>query len=128
MSSQTYFDVGFPGAVTLGDRCVISHGVRLLTHDFSLDRTAERRSGQLDKELMREAPVRVGTQAFIGMGVIILPGVTVGDGAIVGSGAVVTKDVPNDSVVAGNPARVIATTSEYWDKRRSSFREQARRR
>ena len=44
---------------------------------------------------------------WIGGGAILLPGVTVGRGAVVGAGAVVTRDVPADTVVAGNPARVI---------------------
>ena len=49
--------------------------------------------------------------ASIGAGAVILPGVTIGEGAMVGAGAVVTKDVPANSVVVGNPARVIRTLS-----------------
>ncbi len=57
----------------------------------------------------REGPVTIGTRCFIGGGSIIMPGVIIGDGSIVGAGSVVMADVPPDSVVAGNPARVIAT-------------------
>ena len=49
----------------------------------------------------------IGKMCFIGAQAIIMPGVSVGDHCIVGSGAVVTKDVPSNSVVAGNPATVI---------------------
>lgn len=52
-------------------------------------------------------PVVLGDRVWIGAGAIILPGVIVGDGAVVAAGSVVTADVPSQTVVAGNPARVI---------------------
>lgn len=52
-------------------------------------------------------PVVIGNSVHIGDRAIILPGVTIGDGVQVGAGAVVTKDVPPDSIVVGNPARVL---------------------
>lgn len=52
-------------------------------------------------------PVRIGDNVWIGGGAILLPGVAIGANSVVGAGAVVTRDVPSDVVVAGNPARVI---------------------
>lgn len=52
-------------------------------------------------------PITIGNNAWIGGGAIVLAGVTVGENAIVGAGAVVTKDVPPNTLAAGNPARVI---------------------
>ena len=52
-------------------------------------------------------PCTVGKNCYIGFGAVILPGVTVGDNCIVGAGSVVTRDVPPNSVAAGNPARVL---------------------
>ena len=52
-------------------------------------------------------PVRIEDNVWIGGGAILLPGVTVGDNSVIGAGAVVTRDVPANTVVAGNPARVI---------------------
>ena len=49
----------------------------------------------------------IGNQCFIGMNSIILPGVKIGNNVIVGAGAVVTKDIPSNTIVAGNPAKVL---------------------
>lgn len=54
-----------------------------------------------------DGDIRIGNDAWIGAGVIILPNVTIGEGAVVGAGAVVTRDVPPYTVVAGVPAKVI---------------------
>ncbi len=54
------------------------------------------------------APIVIGNHVWVGTNAIILKGVTIGDGAIIGAGAVVTKDVPENCVVAGNPAKVIS--------------------
>ncbi len=59
-----------------------------------------------------EKPVIIGNDVWIGARVIILPGVCIKDGAVIGAGAVVTKDVPEYTVVGGNPARVIKTRQE----------------
>ncbi|MGB1311421.1 MAG: DapH/DapD/GlmU-related protein, partial [Leucothrix sp.] len=62
------------------------------------------------------AKTRIGKHCFIGCASIILPNVTIGDQVIVAAGSVVTKDVPSNSIVAGNPAKVIKSdiqTIEY---------------
>ncbi len=58
----------------------------------------------------------VGNNVFIGNNSILLPGVIIGDNYIIGAGSVVSKNVPENSVVAGNPAKVIMSFSEYADK------------
>jgi len=63
---------------------------------------------------------RVKRGARIGVNVTILPGIVVGEEAMVGAGSVVTKDVPDRAVVAGNPARVIATIDEVLEKKRKT--------
>lgn len=54
-------------------------------------------------------PVLIKKNAWIGARAIIMPGVTIGENAVVGSGSVVTKDVPDNTIVVGNPARILRT-------------------
>ena len=54
--------------------------------------------------------------AYIGAYSQIMPGVTIGEGALVAAGSVVTKSVPKNTVVGGNPARIICSTNEYLEK------------
>jgi maltose O-acetyltransferase len=65
--------------------------------------------------------VDIGDNVFIGYGSIILPGVNIGNNCIVGAGSIVSKDVPDGSVVAGNPARVICRTSDYLQKHKEAM-------
>ncbi|PZQ52695.1 MAG: acyltransferase [Rhodovulum sulfidophilum] len=65
------------------------------------------------KRLDAVGPVIIRDDVFIGRGATILPGVTIGPRAIVGAGAVVSRDVPPNSVVAGNPARFIRTLDAH---------------
>ncbi len=67
------------------------------------------------------APITIGDNCFIGMHSIIMPGVSVGDNSIVGAGSVVTHDVPPNSVVAGNPAKVIKSVDELIQKRKKEM-------
>lgn len=127
IAPDVFWDCDWPGAITVGDRCVISRQVVLLTHDFSLDRVAEAKLGRSDRELTYRGAVSIGALAFLGLGTIVMPGVSIGRGAIVGAGSVVTKDVPPDTVVAGNPARVLGTTDDYWARSLARFEWQDRR-
>ena len=57
-------------------------------------------------------PIRIGDDCWLGGGVIVCPGVTIGNRVIVGAGSVVTHDIPDDVVVAGNPAKIIKTIEQ----------------
>ena len=57
-------------------------------------------------------PVRIGSNCWLGAGVIVLPGVTIGDNTVIGAGSVVTKDIPANVVAVGNPCRVLRPISE----------------
>lgn len=81
--------------IEIGDFCLIGPGVHIYTSGHTLDK----------KRDITKAPVKIGKGVWIGGGSIILPGVTIGDRASVGAGSVVTKNVPEDALVYGNPAR-----------------------
>ena len=95
------------GGITLGDGTLIGHNVVLTTlnHGLSPD----------DRGTLYPAPVIIGKNVWIGANATVVPGVTIGNNAIIAAGAVVTKDVPENAVVGGVPARIlkmIADTKE----------------
>jgi acetyltransferase-like isoleucine patch superfamily enzyme len=106
-------------SIEIGDRVLISHSVNIfdsLTHPLQAAARHEQvkqifEQGHPLKLSLDESPVKIGNDAWIGAGAIVLRGVTVGDGGVVAAGAVVTKDVPPYSIVAGNPAVVIRELS-----------------
>ncbi len=83
--------------IEIGDDCMFAYGVVVTTATH--DHTAE----IMNRSFIMK-PVRIGANVWIGVNAVILPGITIGDGAVVGAGAVVTKDVPENTIVAGNPA------------------------
>ena len=100
ISSHTFICEG----VTIEDGVFIGHGVMFINDRFPRA-TAE--GGTLQTEADWQCiPTRVKNGASIGSGAVILCGVTIGENALVGAGAVVTKDVPDNAVVAGVPARL----------------------
>lgn len=92
--------------IRIGDNCMLAPGVQIYTATHPLD-PVERNSG---KEYAK--PVTIGDNVWVGGNAIINPGVTIGDNVVIASGAVVTKDVPNNVVVGGNPARIIKEINE----------------
>lgn len=87
------------GGVYIGDGALIGHHcmIATLNHEFAPDHRQE----------LHPKPVRIGRNVWIGANVTILPGVTIGNGAIVSAGAVVTKDVAENTIVAGVPAKKV---------------------
>lgn len=67
----------------------------------------------------------IGDNVFIGMNSSIMPGVHIGNNCVIGTGSVVTKDVPDNMVVAGNPARIICTLEDFYKKRKARFVDDA---
>src|SRR5256885_9259355 len=101
ISSHTFICEG----VTIEDNVFIGHGVTFINDTFP---RATAPGGELQTQQdWKVEPTRIKAGASIGSGATILCNVTVGDRAIVGAGAVVTRDVPPDTIVAGNPARVV---------------------
>ncbi len=92
------------GGITIGDGALIGHNVVLATlnHDFSPN----------NRSTLHPAPIVIGKNVWIGSNATVVPGVTIGDGAIIAAGSVVTKDVPENAVAAGVPAKVVKYLEE----------------
>lgn len=87
------------GGLYIGNNVSISREVFILTltHDYN----------SFDFDL-KEGPVHIGDNSWIGIRAIILPGVTIGPGAVIGAGSIVTRDIPANAVAVGSPAKVVA--------------------
>ena len=93
------------GGITLGDGALIGHNVVMATLNHS-EQPEERAN-------LHPAPIHIGRTVWIGASATILPGVTIGDGAIVGAGAVVTRDVTENMIVAGVPAKILRSINTF---------------
>jgi acetyltransferase-like isoleucine patch superfamily enzyme len=108
--------------ISIGDNVEITRGVIIITHDYSWS-VYKQLYGNI---VGSRAAVHIGNNVFIGINAIILKGVTIGDNVIIGANSVVTKDVPSNSVVAGSPARVIASVDEIYAKRAERYLGEAK--
>lgn len=93
ISSSAHLDKSInPKGIFIGTNTLITREVMILAHDAS-------RKVKLD--------TKIGNNCFIGVRSIILPGVSIGDEVIIGAGSIVTKDIPSNTIAAGNPAKII---------------------
>ncbi|PFN07052.1 DapH/DapD/GlmU-related protein [Bacillus cereus] len=93
--------------ITIGDNVTLAPRVHILAHDAST---------KLHLNYTKIGLVSIGNDVFVGAGTIILPNVKIGNSVIIGAGSVVTKDIPENSVAVGNPAKVIDKTNNYLNK------------
>lgn len=98
IEGKVKFDRLFPEGIHVGANTLIGNGVVILSHDHCK---------RVEDNQPYLTHTYIGKNCFIALNSIILPGVKIGDEVIVGAGSVVTKDVPSNTVVAGNPAKVI---------------------
>lgn len=104
-------------SIEIGNYCIVSWNVGIADGDFHPIDPAQRIQDAMalcvydpnrpPRPPIRTAPVRIKDNVWIGMGAVILKGVTIGENAIVAAGAIVTKDVPPNAIVAGNPAKIV---------------------
>ena len=107
-------DPGHASLITIGDNVTFAPNVHILAHDASTRRA-------LGYTMLGK--VEIGNDVFIGANSTVLLGVTIGDGSIIGANSLVSHDVPPNCVYAGNPAKMLMTTEEYYEKRRKQMEE-----
>lgn len=90
--------------LTIGDNVTLAPRVHIICHDASTKH---------ELGYTRIGLVNIGNNVFIGAESVILPGITIGDNVVVGANSVVTNNIPSNSVVAGNPAKVISKLDNY---------------
>ena len=110
ISLKAHLDKTNPSGIHIGQGTLVAFGAVILSHDLAR---------------VLHTDTYIGRNCFIGAHSIILPGIRIGDGCIVATGSVVTKNVDSNSIVAGNPARVIRTgiRTGKWGMLEDAYRE-----
>ena len=110
-----------PYLVSIGNDVKITRGVTILTHGYDWSVLA----GVYACVLGSAGKVSISDNVFIGMNATILKGVSIGKNVIVGANSLVNKNIPDNCVVAGNPAKIICSIEDYYSKRKAVQKEEA---
>jgi len=113
ISSKIWFDGTDYSLISIGKEVTMSSYIRVLTHDWALHTIAKAFDIEQDKILGRVKGVSIGDYSFIGTGTILMPGCCIGRGCIIAAGTVVRGNVPDFSIYAGSPGKVIGSSKEY---------------
>lgn len=97
----------------IGDCVIISKNVLFLNHDYSITCGLNSLGRNVTHDAYFLKSIYIGDNVFIGANSILLPGVHIGANSIIGAGSVVRGNIPDNSIVQGNPAQIIAKTTEW---------------
>lgn len=117
----TRLDTQRPELITIGNNVDMNKNFQILTHDWG-SRVFRAKYHDL---LNSTGQVVIGDNIYFGTDVIVLGGVTIGSNCIIAAGSVVTKSIPDNSVAAGVPCRVLCTLDEYYAKRKQNALSEA---
>ena len=107
-----FWEPSEPYLIKIGNNCQITRGVLFFTHGGA---------GAVRKwypKFDTFGKITIGDYVYIGCNSIVLPGVTVGNNVLIAAGSVVTKSIPDNVVVGGNPAKIICSIESYLDRNR----------
>ncbi len=114
-------DTSRPWLIEIGNHVRITKNVTILTHGYDWS-VIKVKTGEI---LGSSGKVKIGDNVFIGMNSTILKGVTIGNNVIIGANSLVNKDIPDNTVAAGNPVRVICSLDDYIVKRQKAQKDEA---
>lgn len=103
------YEPWYADQIELSDGVILSAGVRLVSHDSAYSNVF----GDLP---IKFGKIKIGKNTYVGVNSIILCGISIGENCIIGAGSVVNRDIPANSIAAGNPVRVISSISEGFEK------------
>lgn len=119
----TTIDITQPSLISIGNGVSIVGNTTILCHDMSW-RVFKNLTGEI---IGANGEVIIGNNVFIGLGCIILQNTRIGNNVIIGAGSLVTKDIPDNVVVGGRPAKILMTLDEYYNKRKKEYVEDAKK-
>ena len=111
-----YIDPAHCWHIRIGNNVTLAARVHILAHDGSTKHL-------LGLGYTRVSNVTIGDHVFIGVGTIVLPGVTIGNNVLIGAGSVVSRDIPDNSVAVGNPARVVSSLDDYVNREKGRMKD-----
>ena len=106
---QCIIDPSHCWLISIGSNVTLAPRVHILAHDASTKRVLG---------YTKIGLVSIGDDVFIGASSVVLPGVKIGNGAIIGAHSVVSRDIPEDCVAVGNPARPVGSTADFYTKQK----------
>lgn len=106
-------DYGHGYLIEIGNNVTITHSA-ILSHDASTKKFVG---------YSKIGKVKIGNNVFIGHGSVVLPDVTIGDNVVVGCNTVIRRDVPDNCVVSGNPAKIICSIDEFKEKHMANMKD-----
>ena len=117
IASSAYLDGQGYRMITIGKDVVISREVMLLTHDYSIETALHSIGlGTDERSIHTNREIRIGDNSFIGARASLLPGTIIGRDCIIGACSVVKGNIPDGSVVVGNPCKVLKPTAELAER------------
>ena len=108
-----FWEPSEPYLIEVGENCQITAGVKFYTHGGA--GAVRRWYPNFDTF----GKIKIGSFVYIGNNVMVMPGVTIGDNVLIAAGSVVTKSIPDNCVVGGNPARFICSIEDYIERNKS---------
>lgn len=112
--SEHPFDSLYPWLISVGNNVTITPNVKILAHDASPSAVGAHNYAKVGR-------VDIGNNVFIGYGTIILCNTKIGNNVVIGAGSVVNRNIPDNSVYAGNPAKLVCTYEEFVIKQKKEL-------